>query len=79
MLIPRMAIYVTKFQNPELYPSYHFYDFSFKNDNLDLKLKIFKFIGIQPSHYISNFSDVQKCYERHITNTDSTNMYQSKF
>ena len=37
-------------QNSGIYPSYNFHDFSLKNDNLGSKIKILKFLGIQPKH-----------------------------
>ena len=40
-------------KNPGIHPSYHFYDFPLKNDNLDLKMKILKFLEIQPIYYHS--------------------------
>jgi len=34
-------------KNPRIHPSYHFCDF-FKSDNLGLKMKFLKFLGIHP-------------------------------
>ena len=33
---------------PGIQPSYHYFDFPIKNDNLGKKMKILKFLGIQP-------------------------------
>ena len=37
-------------KNPRIYPGYDFCDFRSKIDNLDLKLKNLKFLGIQPKY-----------------------------
>jgi len=42
-------------ENPGIQPCYHFYDFSLKNDNLGLKIKNLKFLGIEPTHTIKIF------------------------
>lgn len=41
-------------ENPGFHPSYHFDDFSFKNNNLGLKMKVLEFLGIQPKYKIEN-------------------------
>ena len=40
-------------KNPGIIPSYRFCDFFLKNDNLGLKMKILKFLEIQPSLMIN--------------------------
>ena len=35
-------------QFPENHPSFHFYNFSLENENLGFKIRILKFLGIQP-------------------------------
>ena len=36
--------------NPRIHPIYHFFRFSLKNDDLGLKIKILKFLRIQPNY-----------------------------
>ena len=38
-------------ENPEIHPSYHFNDFCLKNDYLGLKMKVLKFLGIEPKYF----------------------------
>ena len=38
-------------ENPGIHPCYHFYDFSLKNDNLGLKIKILKFPSLASSQF----------------------------
>ena len=54
MAIPMMAFNVKNFEKKVnlwksgMDPSYNFHDFSHKNDNLGLKMKVLKFLGIHP-------------------------------
>ena len=62
MAIPMMAFNVKNFEKKVnlwksgMDPSYNFHDFSHKNDNLGLKMKVLKFLGIHPNFMFSNES-----------------------
>ena len=67
MTFPMMAFNVKKLKNgvhknPGIHSSYYFYDFSIRNDNLGLEMKILKILGIQPRAIGTdlNFLDRQK-------------------
>ena len=60
---------------PKIHPRYHFRDFSILNDNLGLKMKIWKFLGIQPRNKSQSHISEESNSESSLLNSELTNFY----